>query len=245
MAQGQKHEHHYVPRHYLNGFSPKGREKFVWAYTKGTEYNPGEEAIKKFSPCLISTVAVAKERDFYAVPSPDGSIDFESIENALEKHEVECQPAINKIRDRILISKDEKMLLADYIATMWKRTKYFRRDPYNIWDKNKEEMFSALTKQMADYEDAYRHDEKIMLNIVAIKDFLSDFYNRFDNEENKKRVFNSIVISEIELVTRGIFLKNWGFMVNESPSPYLTSDHPVSFDKRGGIKRSDITFPIS
>ena|ERR1043165_6234968 len=46
-------------------------------------------------------------------------------------------------------------------------------------------------------------------------------------------------------MTEHLAKSNWASAVNKTNAPLLTSDQPVYFNKRAGVSKSDLTFPIS
>ena len=92
--------YHYIPRHYLRGFFAPGSE-LVWVYQKG-----------KPRPFQTGLVNVAQEIGYYSA----------EIEQYLA-NEIEgpAQSVIDKIRQRQLPDRNERIALVRYMAAMLNR----------------------------------------------------------------------------------------------------------------------------
>lgn len=108
--------HHYVPRFLLRNFC-SGTKPRLWAYDKS--------AGKSFETTIQS---VAGERDFYEVTVGDFTV---SLEEGLSKLESEARTIINRIinaRSIGVMSEDDRILLAVFVATQMQRVPHSREN---------------------------------------------------------------------------------------------------------------------
>src|SRR5579862_5736096 len=91
---------HYVPQFYLRGFKANA-EKRIFVYEKGRGPQRKHKAIK----------SVAMENGFYSAPT----------EQALSIVENLAAPVLDKIRNQQSITPDDKIIIATFIAIMWRR----------------------------------------------------------------------------------------------------------------------------
>jgi hypothetical protein len=137
-----KRKHHKVPRYYLKGFVEKEGEPFIWVYRKGLQFGPGRIRYKH-NPYRDSINFVGSEMDYYASTNRDGVVDYETYENILERLEKPADPVIQKIRNRQMITMDEKVILASYIVLMLKRVERRRQKAARMWPSFLEEFESS------------------------------------------------------------------------------------------------------
>jgi hypothetical protein len=111
---GREAKDHTVPKFYLNGFADrsldKGDARYVWVYEKG------KSEIRK-----ASTREVAHERDFYHVIRPDGTEDKSTVDDKLKQLESDASGAFRVMYEDGDLDRDDRLMLALFIATMYLR----------------------------------------------------------------------------------------------------------------------------
>src|SRR4030095_8932100 len=88
----EKHNHHFVPRLYLKGFVPESAASFIWEYQRGRTYVPGKHSRNKYNTVLVSLSKAGAAEGAYANPLPDGTVDYNTYEDALERLEKPANP---------------------------------------------------------------------------------------------------------------------------------------------------------
>lgn len=247
MKEGIRHNNHIIPRFYLKGFTDSVDTKFIWVYTKGKSYNPGKQNVDIYSPCLTSTRAAGAQFDFYIYQHLEGNEVDDLHEKQLEKIEGYSQPILQKIRERRLISDIEKLSFSEYIMLLVKRVPYQRNDPNNNVMKAAGESFIDLEKKLNSFLEKNKKDEVRYKKLMASKkelERLKTFYYK-NPEKVRQHLYNQSLTQTSLLQVRVLSSMNWTFLINESRSPFLTSDNPVYYDRVVGVNQSDVSFPIS
>lgn len=114
----------------------------MWVYRNGLQYKPGRIRYK-YNPYRDSINFVGAEMDYYASTNRDGVVDCETYENILENLEKPADPVIKKIRDRQMITMDQKIILASYIVLMRRRVERRRQKTAGMWPSFLEEFESS------------------------------------------------------------------------------------------------------
>lgn len=230
-----KRNHHVTPRIYLKGFTTGSGQPFVWVYTRGLPYNPGDK--NGSNPRKRSITAAGVERDFYADINNDGTPDFESFENKLESLEKPADPIFQKLRARQMISPQEKYVFACYIVQMHRRVQAGRERVRKLLAQGAYEP-SAEIFQKLNLRDlpATRATVRAVMDSWAQKRG-SDIqvHNRITAAAN-----DSILITVLENMV-------WSFYTAPKGHGFLTSDNPVFISKQFGLGKnvSEVSFPIS
>jgi hypothetical protein len=246
-----KRKHHKVPRYYLKGFVERESEPFLWVYRKGFQYKPGRIRYK-YNPYRDSINFVGAEIDYYASANRDGVVDYETFENILERLEKPADPVIKKIRDRQMITMDEKVILASYIVLMLKRVERRRQKAARMWPSFLEEFESSsdLLRAVAVLErdtapDDTRTLERLKKVRAEIERVLGEYKANPSNVPSE--ILHKSMISPGSRLVPTISQMNWQFLVAPGGSEFLTSDNPVFFFEGIGLNKpqSEITFPVS
>lgn len=245
MSNNPRRNHHILPRHYLKGFSIQDNQSFIWVYHRGQKYNPGTQK-SHYNPCLkpLSTAGVI--RDFYSQTNILGTTDYDTLEKQLELHERPAQPIIDKIRDRQSITTNEKAILAEYIMLTWKRGEFHRSDPLGLWENTRETTFKDVFDEFYSNPQKFADDHKFNGTPEQVEEFLKVLYSESsDSDRMKQMILNQTILSTNGQMSEHLSKVNWIFAINAGDSPFLTSDMPVYFNMKAGLKKSDLTFPIS
>lgn len=198
MTQKTKRTH-YLPRHYLKGFCCEDNENMIWVY---------DIELGRIYRTNISNAAVEKE--FY----DDEGEEFYS--NIVEGPAIE---AINKIRNNVLITQEEKEVIAKYIAYLHTRNPATRKKNENSWTE-----IQKVGKQKTMNELI-----KMGISADAIEKAIEEIHNQdcFKASVLKK----PFTVPNMELVT---MLTKWYYIVFRCDEDLITCDNPVYFDNPDG-----------
>jgi Protein of unknown function (DUF4238) len=163
-------QHHYIPQSILKHFSRDNQS--VWCVRPGAE--PFRSSVKK----------IAVERDLYKFTDQDGEANFE-VETSIDtKFTDPALPVIEKLREKLTISLDDKHALAWCISMMHAR----RPSIKNFSETIVERTASALKTKILDDDnfvkafavDLYGANPSIAQQIEA-KSFLEDTQIKSNN----------------------------------------------------------------
>lgn len=224
-----KRKHHELPKLYLKGFC---KDSFLWIYERGRPYSPGKNT-HKFNPYIFGVNQIA-EKDRYALAKPDGTWDFETYENCLEKIEKKSNNILHKIRSQEPISLNEKEIFTEYILNLFKRTREREKRVSQIINNNQQThqlkntvLSFALNGQ---FETARKYSD--------VQEYLQSDY------VEKLILFESMLCLYPNL-HQTLKSMSWTFYVATSDSYFVTSSAPVIFDRSFGLSVSPLLFPIS
>lgn len=222
--------HHYIPRYYLGGFcAPSSSRSIIYVYEKGSQ-NVFSTSIKN----------VAQITQYYSEDTE------EYLANQVEGP---ANSVIKKIRDRQVITTEDKIILSRYMITMFKRVPTGKE---RLEQKSPEIYSSVLDR---------------------VEDALDDLLIRFPNNDSLQRKAEELSIIrqklEIDKEYRARFIEDawlkimdpemtpkslgalshmtWQFLTYDKEWVFLTSDNPLFFFSKIGIgnERSEVTFPLS
>ena len=233
-----KRNHHYLPRLYLKGFTLKSGSPFLWVYKRGEPYNPGLNEAKN-NPHKASLKKAGAERDFYAEQKPSGEVDFETVENQLEKLEKPGDLIFSKIRAHQPINNEEKRIFSLYTVLMHRRVPKYRHA-----------LMEMTPKTLAAYEPPEE-----LLRLVAGNDdnekqaFIRAIAQKVAKDPGYPTQAHLKVVVNIEdsLLVHVLNMMNWNFYVASSDEVFLTGDDPVYISKKVGLRKnvSELSFPVS
>ena len=143
----RKRNQHFVPKLYLKGFTEADTSPFLWVFTKGKPYNPGDKG--HHNPRKRSVRRVGVERDHYAFRKRDGTVDLDTYEDELEKQEKPSNPVLEKLRRGEMIEDQEKVVFASYVYLMYKRVPKRRERFTKSWPR----VFQSVSSRMAEWFD--------------------------------------------------------------------------------------------
>jgi hypothetical protein len=215
---------HYIPQYYLSGFSDPLKPSNIWVYEKGcNQIN------------MIPIKVVASENKRW--PPETESYLANNVENP-------ATPVIKKIRNRELITINEKHTLACYMIIMAKRVPRGLERMKSLAPKVIEDMFNKLQgdilqliKEYPSKRDALeaKLNELPSLKLQYETEFPVDIWY-----QNLKPDMSPQLLTILPQMT-------WIFLTSDRGQPFLTNDNPFFFDEGLGIGKpeSEITFPIS
>lgn len=214
---------HYVPRYYLRGFTPAGRD-VLWAYDKSEK--------RKFK---TTTKNIANENNFYSA----------EVEQYLA-NEIEgpANPVLKGIREKNRPTDEERVLLTNYLVVMLKRVpqgkQLFKNTAPAVAQKMSARYNAELDIAALAEPDNADFIKKRRLEIATILQRYS--------EEPPKDIWLDLIPPELSpRVVEVIGNMTWTFLTFEQEPLFLTSDNPVFYFQSMGIgsRESEISFPIS
>lgn len=227
-----KRKHHELPELYLRGFCDESLS-FLWVYERGKPYTPGIKK-HKYNPYRCGVVEIA-EKDRYASARPDGTRDFESYENMLEKIEKPANDILYKIRSQKPINSNEKEFFTTYIQNLHKRTKERDKRIRPILDKNQK----IQSRQLNNYASLFALNG----HFKTAKEYY-DVAKHLESDDVKKNIYLESMITLYPKLHETIKSMSWKFHVAANDSYFVTSNAPVTFDPVG-LSISPLLFPVS
>lgn len=196
----EPHEHHYVSKGYLRGFScPVRGKEWVWTYDK----RPGRR------PKCKPVGSIAWEEDYYAQERPDGSMDYGTLEKAIGTHIDDKAPKLifklSRNPDQIEnLKKEDRHFLVSFVAFSYTRVPRFRGRLYRI--------FSELGAYMGEiYADVLAGDPSLASSI--------------DTSPRQSITLDSMV-DGASVIAKSLSQKSAAF-IHSSNHFFITSDNPV------------------
>ena len=212
--------HHYLPQYYLKGFCPD--EKSIWVFDK-----------KKKDPYQTHIKKTANETKLYS----------EELEFHLSRNiEAPANKVIYKIKNKQVLTNNEKLTLAEYIYTLLKRVPAGKANVAALIPKMSTELNQELSEEI---DKLIAEDPKLtdvgLKRKVEIDAILTKQRNNPSNE-----IWHKIIEAKsLEYVGLLASMK-WQFLVQNNSS-FLTCDNPIFYFKGMGIykKTAELSFPIS
>ncbi len=215
---------HYIPQYYLKGFCEPTTPGVISRYEKG-------------SPKIVTTGLknIAQETGFY---SPE-------VERFLaDKIETPANSALDKLRNRQLITPEERFALAGYMITLLKRVPESQSRVQKALPEVAESVFGQIDEELARIVEANpakaelvarRREEARQIRAQYEEGFPKDIWLRLISPTTAPRA-----LAILNAMT-------WRFLTFGKESAFLTSDNPVYFHQGIGIghQESEVTFPIS
>ena len=187
-------------------------------------------------------INIGVEKYFYAYETPDGNFEKEELEKYYgEQIENPAVPIIDKIRKQENILFEDKETLAKYIHGMLRRVPLAKERLRGLMPGVVDEIQSELYEYLDSTED---EDLASGEKIDEIKSFFEAYAQK--HKKNVSSLFLKPDWPGYEShVKRAIHSMNWVFLICPKGSNFITSDNPVFIHKKAGLKKSDLTFPIS
>ncbi len=229
-----KRNHHTNPRMYLKGFSLPEKPSHVYVYTQGAAFAPRGDRNGRNPRCHPLRKA-AVVRDAYAFPETDGSANYESVENKLERIESRNNPILAKLRTQKTISDKEKQSFSEYVGSMVKRV--------NVLDP----AFPARVEKMVDSVDW----EELQRQLQFAGHFRQAYEIASGRDEKlawlKEAVHKNSIVEPMPRVEAALSKMTWRILVTPPENFFVTSDNPVVFDRGAGIEppAGVLWFPVS
>lgn len=234
---GFKHHTHTVPRYYLSAFTESPGSSFIWEYKKTPPYNPGDKWMN--NPRKVSIGNATVKKNFYAYPQGDGTLDFNVIENELEKMEKRADPIFQKLRSRQNINEEEKGVFTEYLVLMDKRMPRYRNGFTTCLGESIDE-YKLPREQFERLPGATDVEKQAELDSIKLR---AKEDKNFPVQAHLKAL-TDISFSPLLPVIKDMF---WRFFVAPRGRAFLTCDHPMYFTRYIGLgnKDSQVSLPIS
>lgn len=223
---------HLVPRYYLKGFSdPRFPEK-IWVYRLSHQV---EKPRRTFEPSLEQIGKVCLERDRFALITPSGRLDLDSVEQRLAQRESLANPLLAQLRERRLISRSSKRVLAAYMIKMHLRTRRSHGRRLEVARRAARDMnWDAIVRSAG-----YNGDFARALDVID---------NRPKYEEEAARNVTAMgTLLSMEKAEDYLCAMRWQFLKTSTDQFFVTSDTPVVLGEGFGLEHSQavVLFPIS
>jgi hypothetical protein len=214
---------HFIPRYYLKGFTEPNTPLFIWVYEKGSN--------KHYRANIEN---IAQETDMYS---------SQTEEYLAQQIEEPAKIALEKLRNRELITINEKGYLANYMGVLYKRVPR-SRERAKTW--------------FVEYSKNYYHDlDQRLKQLISENPLKQDLLERRREELKKLKDEETIKAEEVweNIIPPGmtpsisptLLQMTWQYFVFDKWPAFVTSDSPVFFFEQIGIgkEHSEVTFPIS
>ena len=211
---------HYVPQFYLRGFTTGN---MIWVHDRleGRTFASQPKTI-------------ANENDLY----PD----------ALEKHlansiEDPAKAAIEKVRARGILSEPERIALAQYVVTLWKRVPEGRA---RVAARMPEVVASVREELHTELSAAANQNPDLASVAEARKAEVNNVLARYEQESPPDIWQLSLQKHSSDNVVESLLSMEWRFL-HSNRLQFLTCDNPVFFFEHEGIGQptSELTIPFS
>lgn len=245
--QGHKRHHHFLPQLYLCGFTESLTSPMLWVYERDRNYSPGLGS-ETCNPYRRSVTQAGMQRDFYAYQRSDGSMDYETFENALEQEEKQYDRLLKKLREFKPLIGDEKARFTRYITMMLKRVPRSMEKALALWPKVVDEEWERLRNELGTRQmraEAVGDEESLKL-VQSLKERVDEtMVQRQGVMPDKLRLTSMLrAMPRMEDV---ILAMRWQYLRAPIGEFFVTSDNPVFYFEGWGFNKpySEFTFPIS
>ncbi len=214
---------HYIPQHYLSGFSDKSAPSKIWVYQKSSRRT------------LYTTIkSAANENNRWP----------KDIEQYLaNKVETPANPVLDKIRYQQQITQSEKELLSAYMVVMMQRVDRGLERMKKLAPKVIDNVFNSVEKEIL--KAINKNPSRISLQFILHN--LPNLKSKYEKEFPKEIWYQNIKPSVLPQIRAVLPAMTWVFFTSDRGQSFLTCDNPVCFFEWQGIGKpqSEITFPIS
>ncbi|MDZ4073131.1 MAG: DUF4238 domain-containing protein [Hylemonella sp.] len=212
--------HHFVPQFYLKGFEASGR---IWAYDKLE------------SRCFPTQAkSIANETGMYS----------EDIESFLAtKIEDPAKPAITKVRVRERLSEEDRLALAKYVVTLWKRVPRGRERALSKMPEVADQVHANLREELDQLEIS---KPELKERIDGLRQQAEQIIARHKQNPAPELWYQGLQSETGPQIVETMLSMHWVFLWSGSQQ-FLTSDNPVFFFEHEGIgsPSSELTLPLS
>lgn len=223
MAANPK-RHHFLPEFYLNGFT---RDGLLWLYDRER---------KQYRCQTPHNTAII--RYYYAFENEKGEKDY-SVEQFLSVIEGKAKAAISKLEARDVITPEERLHLAQFIAFLMVRSPKFHRVVNEMADAAAKQIVKhAIPTVEAAGELVRQHSQK-----TENEEITPESMFEFIHDEKFKMVMNrdfviSAMLDQAEKVTLEIAMMDWLVVHTDRRSAFITTDEPIGFIVPDEFRRS-------
>ncbi len=221
-----KKRHHYIPKHYLRGFTQSLASEKIWVYEKGKTKN-----------YRTNLKNAGVEGHYYTISMQNGKKDSNTLENWLADYiEGPASSIIDKIRNLLPITAEEKFTMSVYMYVMSTRVPHHIQRHLGIVEKVCDEIIAETIRgEIPERLLSITNKEGIIQVVTNVKN------------SSKKNLYLSSIKDKSGEITTAIYTMNWRFLTFKGERDFITSDNPFTFDEWQGLSnpQAQITFPIS
>lgn len=214
---------HYVPQFYLKGFSETENSPYIWTYDKNSR--------RSFRTNIRN---IAQETNFY-------SDDTEAF--LANKIETPTKEVIEKIKNHLPISIDDKEILAKFMSVLVKRVPASLKRARQMYPELSEQVYDELEKEIEQLKVSNPDKQEI------IEQRQEEIRQIRENDPNDpKDIWEMILRPEMTpAMSHALTNMTWVFWYHHKKSVFLTSDNPVFYFTWMGIgkRNSEVSFPIT
>lgn len=245
-----KLNHHYLPKFYLKGFVSESDISGIWEYQRGRTYRPGRTNRVKYNPALVSLQTAGASMGEYAYARSDGTVDYNTYEDALERLEKPADAVFNRIRNLQPIFASDREILVAYMVMMMKRVPARKGVINEQFPPVLEEQWRKITAEIEqEYIRTDPTDESAIKLIAAKFKACQRIIEEYrQNGMPPEMALKTMVDGPMPRVMDAIGSMIWQFVVAPDNGGFVTGDNPVHTFKGGvGLNKpySEIVFPIS
>lgn len=249
-----KKGHHYVPQKYLSAFEDPEHPGSLWEYRRGFGYAPRAKRTSHANPRLSSIAKhVARDVGHYALPLRDGSVDYNTIEDKLQRLETPSDRILVKIAARQDVSSEERETFADYLLLTHGRVPARKQRVEGnwpeVWARERDRLVIPTLRRLESMLDAPedsggRSREWILRQRDSLLEMLSEYEKGLPREIELR----SLVEHRMEKMRAAVLAMSWQFLTAPDGHFFVTSDNPVVITDAGfGLRWlfAEIVFPVT
>ena len=211
---------HYIPQQYLGHFAAPNDRNKIWMYDR---HHPDE-------PKLLPIVTVAQSPEFYT----------DSDERDLSQNiEGPAHRPTDLLRNGQDIDPKDRTSVSRYLESMIKRVPALRSKLISQLPSTKREVIA----------DILRNIEPVAAKLNTTPSELRKEIEQWDEEVNATRITDKSPVVSPQWtspdVVGSLYAMTWR-VIRSGRNCFLTSDNPVFFDERLGLKNpySEVSFPL-
>lgn len=174
----------------------------------------------------------AVEKDYYTFENENGEKDF-SIEEYLSKIESKAKDSIVKLERREIISPEERLYLAHFIALLMVRTPKFDREANQMADaaakhivKHAIPTVEAAGELLRQYGEKKEENTESKITPESMFEFIHK--EQFKLKMNRDFVI-SAMLEQAEKVTMDVAMMDWMVVHADKLTAFITTDEPIGF----------------
>lgn len=241
------HDHHYVAKTYLAGFTRSGKKKdALWVH------DLENKIVRQATPN-----SVGHQRDLYAVEIP--GIREDAFETAFGKVETMAGPVLKTIANTGEFPTGEAFeILANFIALSYVRTPGFIRHLYAQSERMQRFNMQFLAQDKAAFYTMTRDMEAEGINLgkTDLEKVRQMFIDGNYELEQGNTFFMDQAVQLSDVIIQSVNGRKWIVLTSDSSTGhFITTDHPVRLDWRPEVSERNvppgfmtsnttITFPV-
>lgn len=174
----------------------------------------------------------AVEKDYYAFQNENGEKDF-SIEEYFSRTESKAKCTIVKLERREIISPEERLYLAHFIALLMVRTPKFDREANQMADaaakhivKHTIPTVEAAGELLRQYSEKKGENTESKITPESMFEFIHK--EQFKLKMNRDFVI-SAMLEQAEKVTMDVAMMDWMVAHTDKRTAFITTDEPIGF----------------